>query len=260
MRHLLGRRLLAGVMLGALGVAAGPAAGGGRQVTVFAASSLSRVFQEMRRPFEQANPGLTVRFQFAASSLIRTQIEQGATPDLFASADSHHIDTLVERGLVEPPRIFARNRLALVVPRSNPGRLRSAADLARPRLRLVAARTGVPIATYTNLVLNALARLPGYPRDLGPRFDAAVISREPNVGALLTRVELGEADGAFVYASDAHRNQRVRVIPIPAAAHVVVEYPCAVLKNAPERAGGEAFQAFLLGKTARALLLQHGFR
>src|SRR5262249_55093356 len=151
-------------------------------------------FKEIGGTFERAHPGTKVTFSFASSSLLRTQIEQGAPADLFASADVAQMEPLVKAGKVRGVAAFTRNRLVVVTPASNPGRIRRLQDLARPGLRLVITAEQVPVGHYTR---QALAKMSG-PGGLGSDFQqkvlANVVSQEANVRSLLTKVELGEAD------------------------------------------------------------------
>jgi molybdate transport system substrate-binding protein len=231
-----------------------------RTITVFAAASLANAFSAMQGEFERANPGTKVRFNYAASSLLRTQIEQGAPADVFAPADYAQMRPLEAARLVAAPRTFARNRLVVAVPASNPARLRSVRDLARKGLRLAATGEAVPIGRYTQEVLKKLSATRGYPRDFAARVNANVVSREANVRSVLTKVELGEADAAIVYETDTRVSRRVRSLPIPEAANVLTEYPIAPVLRTPDRARADAFVRFVLSPRGRAILKRHGFR
>lgn len=229
-------------------------------ITVFAASSLTQVFNEIGPAFQRAHPEQPVRFNFGASSALRSQIQLGAPADVFASADSEQMAPLQNAGLVTSAAAFARNRLAVVVPTNNPARLRSPQDLARPELRLVTTAQAVPIGRYTQEMLGRLGRERGYPSDFAARVNRNVVSREPNVRAVLAKVELGEADAAVVYETDARASSRVKAISIPEKANVIAEYPVAVVAASANRPGAEAFVRFLRSTSGRAFLKQHGFR
>ncbi len=251
----------------------GTAAGGGktpgadtqpadqpRALTVFAAASLTPAFQALQASFEQENSGWTVRFNFGASSALRTQIEQGAPADVFAAADHAQMRPLAEVGLVRTPVAFARNRLVLVTPGTNPGDVTSPKDLARPGLRVVTTAPAVPIGQYTQQVLEKLSGHPAYPSDFAERVERNVASREANVRAVLAKVELGEADAAVVYESDAKSAPGVKVFPIPEGANVLAEYPIAVVATSPHGPGAEAFIRLVRSPEGHAVLKQHGFR
>jgi molybdate transport system substrate-binding protein len=87
-----------------------------RTLTVFAAASLTDAFTEMGTAFEASRPGVKVTFSFAGSQNLRTQIEQGAAADVFASANSTEMNALVSDGLVQEsaPETFVTNQLVVV--------------------------------------------------------------------------------------------------------------------------------------------------
>ncbi len=229
-------------------------------VTVFAAASLTDAFRAMEPEFERAHPGLKLRFNFGASSQLRTQIQQGARADVFAAADNIEMRPLLPAGLVTAPRTFARNRLVLVTPLSNPGQVRSPIDLARPGLRVVMAGEAVPITRYTRQALRRLSRIEGYGPHFERRVAESVMSGEANVRSVLAKVELGEADAGVVYETDAATSGRVRTVPLPEAANVTVEYPIAVVTASRQPAAAERWVTFVLSPPGQAVLKRFGFR
>src|SRR5205823_10634456 len=93
---------------------------------VFAASSLTDVFQDMATAFEQANPNARLTFSFAASSQLATQLGQGARADVFASADQTQMDNAKKADAIGgQDLVFARNRLVVITPKDNPKKIRS---------------------------------------------------------------------------------------------------------------------------------------
>src|SRR6476469_4603181 len=113
-------------------------------ITVLAASSLKAALNAAATAYQEAHPGVAIMLSFDASSALRTKIEQGAPADVFASADITNAQKLVDDGFaIGPAQPFAGNRLAIVVPRDNPRRIDSAADLAKPGVRLIAAGESV---------------------------------------------------------------------------------------------------------------------
>src|SRR5205814_7470538 len=111
---------------------------------VFAASSLRDAFEELGRRFESSQPAAKVVFNFAGSQELRTQIEHGAGAAVFASADGGQLRPLESAGLIDAPRIFARNEPALVVPAGNPAGIGGLQDLPRAR-RTVLGAPEVPL-------------------------------------------------------------------------------------------------------------------
>jgi molybdate transport system substrate-binding protein len=231
-------------------------------LTIFAAASLTGAFTELGRLLERRQPGLEIRFNFAGSQQLAAQLDQGAAADLFASADARWMRHAVERGLVAgAPVVFARNRLVLLLPASNPGRIDRLQDLARPGLKLVLAAEAVPAGGYSRAVLARLERAPGFPAGFAARALANVVSNEENVKGVVAKAQLGEADGGFAYRSDVTSAvaARVKVVEIPAAQNVTAEYPVAVLAGSPNEPAARAFVRLLLGAEGQAVLRRHGF-
>jgi molybdate transport system substrate-binding protein len=244
--------------VGALGMTSGcgPAEAGREQLGVFAASSLTEAFQEMEALFERAHPGTDAVVTFAGSQVLRIQIEEGAPADVFASADAEHVEALVDAGIVREARVFAHNRLVLIVPLDNPAGIEAFGDLPRAR-RLVLGTPDVPAGRYAR---EALTRAEAHVR---PGFRDAVLARlvseEANVRLARAKVELGEADAAIVYRTDALGSDRVRAIAIPDDVNVEAEYRMGVV----DRPGGselsEAWIELVLSDEGRAVLERHGF-
>ena len=254
------RRWLIGAATALVLLAGLPAPAQPGSITVFAASSLTTAFTEIGGAYEKAHAGVAVRFNFAASSALRSQLQLGTPADVFASADREQLEPLEKAGLAVKPVVFAHNRLTMVVPKENPAKLRSPKDLARSGLRLVSTSEAVPIGRYTGEALEKLGGLPGYPADFAGRVKANVVSREPNVRAVLAKVELGEADAAIVYETDARSSSRVTAISIPEKANVIAEYPIAVIGNSANRETATDFVRFVRSKAGRVILQRYGFR
>jgi molybdate transport system substrate-binding protein len=259
----LGRALLACMLALLAGCAGARTRGGTHTLTVFAAASLSEVFGEAGRAFEAGQPGVLVTFNFAGSQQLRAQLEHGAAADVFASADQAEMNTAIKSGLVTAgaERAFAGNSLALVVPKANHAHITLLSDLARPGLKLVVADPAVPVGRYTLALLDAASRDPAFGPDFKARVLANVVSREENVKAVLSKVQLDEADAGIVYGTDAANAQQDQVsrIDIPAPLNQAVVYPIAPLAAAREKAAAAAFVDYLLSPGGQQLLRQYGF-
>ncbi len=226
------------------------------EITVFAASSLTDAFNEIGEAFERVHPGTSVRFNFGGSGALRQQLEQGAPGDVFASADARQMEAAVNAGLVAgTPAAFARNRLVVIAPRDNPGRIGGVETLDRPGLKLVLAGPGVPAGAYARAVLERLGK------ETSSRILANVRSEESNVRAVVTKVQLGEADAGIVYASDVTPAvaPRLHVFAIPDALNVIADYPITALARARNARTAAAFVDFVRGQPGQAILARHGF-
>jgi molybdate transport system substrate-binding protein len=228
-----------------------------REVVVFAASSLRESFAELGQRFERAHPGVKVVFNLSGSQELRTQIENGAQADVFASADLKHMRALQEANLVSAPHVFARNQPVLVVPKGNPAGLRGLHDLPEAH-RIVLGVPDVPIGAYSLRVLDAASR--EYGADFRAKVEARVVSREMNVRQVLAKVGLGEADAAIVYRTDfAAAGQKVEMIAIPPRVNVEAEYPIATVEKSKEAALAREFVELVLSPAGQEILSRFGF-
>lgn len=234
-----------------------------KTLTVYAAASLTEAFTALEQPFEQAQPDIDVQFSFAGSNQLRTQLEQGAPADVFASASAGDMQLLVERNWVDPARVqpFARNRLVVIYPNDNPGRLTSLLDLARPGVSLIVADRQVPVGKYTAAMFSALRADPTYGIDFAQGVEQNIVSRELNVKQVVAKVRLGEADAGVVYVSDLTPELAIQVgqIAIPDQFNQVAIYPIAPLKDSAHAARADQFIAYVLSDSGQTTLQQFGF-
>ncbi len=230
-------------------------------LTVYAAASLTEAFRDLGRALEQSHPGLSVQFNFSGSQQLVLQLEQGATADVFASADQRWMDYAREKGLVQGDApVFARNRLVVIVPRTNPARIGRLQDLARRGVKLVVAAEAVPVGKYSREALEKLAAAPGFPAQYDRRVLANVVSQEENVKGVVSKVQLGEADAGLVYRSDVTSavSRYVRVFEIPEASNVIAAYPIAILKSARNPEAARLFRDLVTSDEGQRVLQQHG--
>lgn len=239
--------------------ACSPKAAQARTLTVFAAASLTDAFSEIGAAFESANPGVTIALNFAGSQALRTQIEQGAAADVFASANTREMDALVTGDFVAAgsPQVFLTNQLIVVMPAANPAGLTSLNDLSRPGLKIVLAAAEVPVGKYALQVLDTLdAALGAGYKD---QVLANVVSYENDVKQVVAKVQLGEADAGIVYSSDAVAAPGLQKIEIPAAYNVIAKYPMAALSKAADPELAQAFISFVLSPDGQSILKKWGF-
>jgi molybdate transport system substrate-binding protein len=219
-------------------------------LTVFAAASLTDVFTGLGDDLMDRNPSLEVRFNFAGSSALATQIVQGAPADLFASANPAQMAIVTDEGLhAAEPEVFAENVLQIAVPAGNPAGVTGLRDFARQEPALAVCAPEVPCGAAAEQVFE-LAGVAAVPDTL-----------EEDVRAALTKVELGEVDAALVYASDvASAGSTVEGIEFPEAERAVNEYPICALADAPNPPAAEAFLDLVLSVTGQRALRAAGFR
>ena len=229
-------------LVAVLAILTGSAHAQSQPLTIYAAASLTDVF----RSFDPNQ-----RYSFAGSNALETQIRNGAPADIFASAAPLNTQRLFRQNLVQRPVTFTSNRLALIVPKSNPAGIRSVYDLKRKPVKLVIAGAAVPVGGYTRTVLRKM----GLSSVL-----SKVVSQETDVRAVTGKVALGQADAGFVYVTDALAvADRVTVIRIPAWAQPRVRYEIAVVSRSSKKAAAQAWVKTLLSARGQAALKEYGF-
>jgi molybdate transport system substrate-binding protein len=228
-------------------------------LTVYAAASLTDAFTEIGESFEAEHPGMAVVFNFAGSQNLRTQIEQGAPVDVFASANTREMDTLMSQGFVaeDASKTFLTNQLVVILPQGNPARITSLENLAKPGLKLVFAAEEVPAGRYARQVLENLNSMFG--ADYQDRVLENVVSNEDNIRQAVTKVQLGEADASIVYVSDAVAAPELQRIEIPAEVNVIAEYPVAPVAGSANSELATDFIAYVLSADGQATLEKWGF-
>lgn len=227
------------------------------ELVVMAASSLTDAFNELADAFELANPNVEVLLNYASSSSLATQIVEGAPADVFASANFTQMNVAVDAQRIEgEPTAFLTNRLTIIVPADNPAGLETYADLGNSGVALVLAAPDVPVRDYSNQAIALMG---------DAAWQAAVfanlVSEEPNVRQVATKVSLGEADAGIVYTSDVTPDiaSSVLQIAIPDEMNVIASYPIAVVQDAPAGDVAQAFVDFVLSPEGQAILAKWGF-
>ncbi len=227
-------------------------------LTVFAAASLTDAFGEIETNLETATPGLDIVNNFAGSQALVTQLTEGAPADVAAFASDSAMNDAIGAGVVTAePRTFVQNLLTIVVPKDNPAGIASAADLAKPGVKLVLAQAEVPVGKYSRLSLCAMNADPAtYGDGFVDSVAANVVSQEDNVRSVLSKVALGEADAGIVYTSDVTAD--VTGIEIPAAVNQLATYPIAPVATGNQPLAA-AYISYVLSPAGQAILASYGF-
>ncbi|MFE2141424.1 molybdate ABC transporter substrate-binding protein [Streptomyces sp. NPDC059456] len=214
-------------------------------LTVLGAASLTDVFKQAGAAYEKEHPGTKVTF--AGSQELASQVKQGAPADALVTADTKTMDGL--KGETNDPTVIARNRLVIATAPGNPHKIGSLKDLADSKIKVVLAAPEVPAGRYSKEVLDQQG------------ITVTPVSQEPNVRAALSKVELGEADAALVYKTDAASAQgKVDAVEIPDDQNAIASYPAATLKSTKNAAAAAAFVKWLSSPQAQQILRQAGFQ
>jgi molybdate transport system substrate-binding protein len=219
------------------------------EITVFAAASLTESFQKLGKEFEAANPAAKVAFNFAGSSALAQQINQGAPADVFASAAPANMKQVTDtKAVTATPATFVKNTLQIAVPKGNPGKITGLADFARADLKIALCAEQVPCGAASRKVFEAA------------RITAAPDTLEQDVKAVLTKVSLGEVDAALVYRTDVKAaGDEVEGEDFAEADKAVNDYPIAPLDKAPNAAAAKAFIDYVLSDKGKKVLSEAGF-
>lgn len=217
---------------------------------MFAAASLTDGFGQIASTFEIEYPEVDVQLNLASSSSLREQILEGAPADVFASANSSNMDQVVEAGgVIGDPTVFAQNLLQIAVPAGNPAGIISLADFGDPNLLIGLCAEEAPCGSFGRQVLANAG------------VTASVDTNEPDVRALLTKIDAGELDAGIVYVTDVlAADGGVEGIVIPTEVNVVADYPIAVLSGGTNTDVGAAFIDFVTSAEGQAILAEFGFQ
>ena len=222
-------------------------------ITVFAAASLTDSLKVAAQRYEEQSHD-KIEFNFAGSSLLARQIEEGAPADIFFSADAQWMDVLEKKGLIakETRKDRLSNSLVIIVPKDSPPWISSPRDLLQARIgRLALADPkAVPAGIYAREYLQK--------QNLWTAVEPKVIPTA-NVRAALAAVASGNVDAGIVYKTDAAISKQVRVAyEIPAGDGPEIIYPMAAVKG-PAKAAAKNFLEYLSSPAGGEVFAGFGF-
>jgi molybdate transport system substrate-binding protein len=220
------------------------------KITVLAASSLTKTFNQLGTEFQTAHPGTTVSFSYGSSATLATQIVQGAPADVFASASPATMKTVTDASdAVGTPATFVKNQLVIATAPGDPKGIKTLADLTKPGIKVVLCVQTAPCgaAAQTALTAGGVKLTP--------------ISFQQDVASTLNAVQLGEADAALVYRTDVKgTGGKVDGQEFPESAQAINNYLIAPLAHSSNAALAAAFVEFIESPPAIAELVAAGFQ
>ncbi|GAA5141301.1 molybdate ABC transporter substrate-binding protein [Nocardioides marinquilinus] len=222
---------------------------GDQTVTVYAAASLTKAFEQLKDDFEADHEGVTVDLELGGSSDLVTQLVEGADGDVFASADEANMTKLTDADLqADDPQLFASNTLEIAVPPDNPAGVQSFEDLAGPDVDLVVCAPEVPCGAAT----QSMAELVGVTLD--------PVSEADSVTDVIGQVVAGQADAGVVYRTDViAAGDDVTGVEFPQAQEVVNRYPIVALDDAADPELAQEFVDLVLSEEGQQVLADAGF-
>jgi molybdate transport system substrate-binding protein len=216
-------------------------------LTIFAAASLKKTFDQLKATFQQQNPGVQVKdVDYDGSNTLATQLLNGAGADVFASADEANMDKV--KSLITGRVDFATNVLVIAVAPGNPKHIAGLADLAKSGITTVICAPAVPCGAASQKALKKAG------------VDLKPASEEQNVTAVLTKVSSGDADAGLVYTTDVKgAGGKVDAVDFPESSAAVNTYPIAALSGSKNAAVAAAFIALVTGPDGQQVLATAGF-
>lgn len=222
-------------------------------LTVFAAASLTEALTEIATQYKAVAPDVTLSFNFDSSGKLQTQIEHGASADLFLSAGQKQMDAIAKQYIDASTRKdLLVNKVVLIVPQGSTKGISSFNDITTSKVKLISiGNSSVPVGQYAEEIFKHLKI-----------FEAvtAKASLGGNVKEVLSQVESASVDCGVVYATDAATARNVKVVATaPEGSHKPAVYPAAVLKGAANAKAAKAFLDYLSTPAAAAVFEKIGF-
>ncbi|WP_344303330.1 molybdate ABC transporter substrate-binding protein [Nocardioides bigeumensis] len=221
----------------------------GATLTVYAASSLTATFEQLGDAFEADHDGVEVELNFAGSSDLVAQIQEGAPADVFASADEANMEKLTAEDLQgSAPEAFASNTLEIVVPPGNPAGIESFDDLTEAELNLVVCAPEVPCGAAAAKIAESAG------------VTLTPVSEEQSVTDVLAKVTSGEADAGLVYVTDVRAaGDGVEGFEFEESAAAVNVYPIATVAASENAELAQQFVDLVLSDEGQQVLADAGF-
>jgi len=218
-----------------------------KEITVFAAASLSDVMTELAESFEREND-VAIKLNVAASGTLARQIDQGADADVYLSANKGWMEFLVEKGKTEQTAVFVKNDLVLVSPLDRNFQFQKVDSL----LMYTEGKIAIGDPGYVPAGKYAMQVFDYYQLDLDGRLFQC-----QNARSVLMMVELGELDFGIVYQTDAVQSKKVKVIcTFPDESHEPVAYYQGLIS---EKDPAKKFYDYLHSAEARRVIINYSF-
>jgi molybdate transport system substrate-binding protein len=225
------------------------------KIVIYAAASTMDLMTEAAALFSESS-GIDAVFEFSSSGSLARKIEAGSPTDIYISANQRWIDYAVQKQLVDSAGsfVFARNSLVCVEPLGGGTGITSAAGLAAVERLSIGDPQHVPAGSYARQALEHYGLWDQLGRD-------GKIVLAVNVRAALSNVEQGDVSAGIVYATDAARSSRVRVLfTLDEQSHKSITYHAALVSVGSRKQEAGRFMQFLSSEQFLALLDRYGFK
>jgi molybdate transport system substrate-binding protein len=222
------------------------------KLTVAAAANLTDVFSEVGPAFK-AQKGIDLAFSYAATAELTQQIDNGAPFDVFAAADTEHIDFLVARQklVADSQAIYAKGQLALWIPGGEPTGIQDLKGLAASNIHFIAVAQP-KLAPYGQAAVEALQSA-----HLWDVLQHKIVYAN-SIGMAKQQAATGNADAAFTaYSLVLH--DKGAVLKVDPALYHPIEQTLAIVASTSRMQEAQQFRSFLLGPEGRAILAKNGY-
>ncbi|KAF6578456.1 molybdate ABC transporter substrate-binding protein [Paenibacillus sp. EKM212P] len=225
------------------------------ELTISAAASLTDALKEIQHSYESTHTGIKLNFNFGGSGALEKQIEQGAPSDLFLSASTKNMRSLVDQQLIDTKKqkTWLTNELVAVIPADGTMNIASVSDLTKKEVKKVA--IGIPESVPAgNYAQEALTKA-----KLWDTLQNKLVQAK-DVRQVLQYVETGNADVGFVYKTDALTSQKAKIaFEVDPTTYSPVEYPIGIVKATKHIQEAEDFYAYLQSQESLNIMAKSGF-
>jgi molybdenum ABC transporter molybdate-binding protein len=251
--------LLVLAVVGGYAALSGGTEGGGGTLTAFVAANFTDANDAITEDFEGRREGLQVESNYAGTQVLFLQLQQGASGDIFLSADLDYAERARDEGIIDSFSEVSQNEEVIVVPSGNPAGIESLEDLGAKPVELVIGVDTVPIGKYTRQIFENAND--GYGQDFSERVTANVVSEETNTREVAQKISLGEGQAAVVYRTDVTESiaDQVEVVEIPEEYNVKAFNYAGVVSNAQNPELAQEYLDFILSPEGQEILQSFGY-
>ena len=224
----------------------------GQPMRLMCASSLRESVEPLVEEFSRLHQ-VKMEVLYGSSSLLRNQLQAGATTDLFIFAGETQARWLTQHHMAERYESIGNTRLVLLV-RSGVA-LKTLADLAQPGVRLALADPGVPIGRFTETLLQSAVQKKYLSAEAYIALHRNIVTRDFSAQNLKNKIRLREADAAFIYRSQWDTGE---ILELPRDINPPIPYVAGITLGSLHAAQGRQWMAFLQSPEAKKKLLERG--
>ncbi len=232
------------------------------RLVIYADAALETPLEDLKLAFYHITTSASLDFTFAEPPVLRQRLEATLRPEMVITRDQALLSELRRQNRIEgEPRVVARDPLAIIIARTNPGRIERLEDLTRMPLRVAIAADDTPLGQATRQLIENLSHDLTYGPDFPGLFYGEVVSQPQDGSQVLQQVIFHKAHVGIVYISDlGFQRNRVELLEIPPGLEVAAEYQLAVLKSTQDPARVQRFADFLLSRQAGEVWREYGLQ